>query len=600
MKGITMERSESEATRVGVICSSRHDGWIESALGDRPIAVTCQDGEIDIEAALEYHHGLASPVVVVDDDLLADEESAEGLVRWAKTHGAPATRIVVLVDSTRSGDDPYLYRLVSDANVTDLLIAAEEGDPARRLAELVDHPAAPLEYDRWKTNDESMWAPRRKGLLGGLLGGGKKKERPGGGEDAKKAKADRKAAKKRGKRKRVEEGGAAEPGSSLPEPKRGPEPEAKTVPEAKAKADPEPGPEPEPEAKPGTGSEPGPEPEAETKADPEPEPEPEPVPEPEPGPGRGADAGRPSGSEAEKDVGERAEKEESTMTTAGAEGKSEEGERGEEAAPRPRKARKRGGRQARRPLADEGSRPVTLDDLMAIMGDMKRKDDMDSAMPLAANIVAVSAVRHGIGCTHTALAIAVELAKQGFAVSAALRSRADLNRMRAFLSDVEQINDKGHRWRGVDLYAWEDQREYQGSYEYVVCDCGVLDSANGADANRAGARLFLTKARLKVLIGSTAPWDLDALFRLMGDANRSQLKTWSVALYAAPASLAQVVSDALEGTVGPERKPVWRVPFRPSLFDGDRCDWSKYLPVLSGVVPAKAKAARPSGAEGGE
>lgn len=599
MKGITMERSGSEAARVGVICSSRHDDWIESALGDRTIAVTCQDGEIDIETALEYHHGLASPVVVVDDDLLSDEESAEGLVRWAKTHGAPATRIVVLVDSTRSGDDPYLYRLVSDANVTDLLIAAEEGDPARRLAELVDHPAAPLEYDRWKTNDESIWAPRRKGLLGGLLGGGKKNERPVSDEGAKKAK--RKAGKKRGKRKRVAEGDA-EPGSSLPEPGSSlPEPGSNllepdpTPPEPKA----EPEAESEPEPKAGTDPEPQPEPVPE----PEPEPEPEPVPEPEPEPGRRTDGGQPSGSGAEKDGDERPETEEGTMTIAEAEGKSEEAERGEEAVARPRKARRREGRQARGPrgpLPGEGSRPVTLDDLMAIMGDMKQKDDMDSAMPLAANIVAVSAVRHGIGCTHTALAIAVELAKQGFAVSAALRSRADLNRMRAFLSDVDQINDKGHRWRGVDLYAWEDQREYQGSYEYVVCDCGVLDSANGADANRAGARLFLTKARLKVLIGSTAPWDIDALFRLMGDANRSQLKTWSVALYAAPASLAQVISDALEGTVGPERKPVWRVPFRPSLFDGDRCDWGKYLPVLSGVVPAKAKAARPSGAEGGE
>ncbi len=201
---------------VGIVAGERNKEWLQRALSNR--SVRCMDaGGALLKPALSDLQRIAALTVVVDDDLLQDEQGAEALCEWAKNHGAPRQRIIVFCNSSREADDPYLFRLVSDCDVTDIFLAELAGDPAAELDALIDEPMSPMEYERWKTHDSSIWDTEKTGLLGGLFGGGKKKDKKKDKpkkEKKEKAKKGKKALPKKG------EGGLPEgnlPGNDLPD-----------------------------------------------------------------------------------------------------------------------------------------------------------------------------------------------------------------------------------------------------------------------------------------------------------------------------------------------------------------------------------------------
>ncbi len=204
---------DKESKRIGVISSQDHEEFFNDALAERLNDVDgCEGGLID---RLNYYHDVNVRTVIVDDDILVGRPDAEdALVNWIKTVTAPKVNIILFVDEARDEEDPFLYRLVSDAGVTDIMIAGNEGDPKRRLLEIIDNGMTLAEYSRWKT-DEKPWEAKKKGVFGRLGLGGKKKAEKKSSKKSKKAKRKEKEADTTELEKAFEESAAEETESDL-------------------------------------------------------------------------------------------------------------------------------------------------------------------------------------------------------------------------------------------------------------------------------------------------------------------------------------------------------------------------------------------------
>lgn len=207
---------EQETGLVGIIAGNRHSDWMRESLPSVSVRLAEPEGE-PIGETLRRLHEIAVYTVIVDDDLIADDEEAQdSLCEWAKNHAAPKQRIILFSDGVRDGDDPLLYRLVSDCGVTDILMAESCGDPGKRLDELMHESTSPLEYEQWQTHDERMWARKKPGLLSGLFrANGKDKKKPAEGKKGKKGKKEDKVKDSEEKEspETEKEEFAAEPGS---------------------------------------------------------------------------------------------------------------------------------------------------------------------------------------------------------------------------------------------------------------------------------------------------------------------------------------------------------------------------------------------------
>ena len=210
----------AEAARVGVVSSPRHEAWIEKALETRMVTMLASENP-DIKGILDNYQATGIRTVIVDDDVIGEsDEMQDELCKWLKTHSGPVVRVILLSDNVRDAKSPFLYRLVSDCGVTDILLCNECGDPVGRLNKLCEEPTSMMEYSRWKTNDMSMWQKNEPGLIGRLFGGGKKAKKPNKDEepDADKGKPKKEKKGKRGKAaEAVEEEGDfdSEPETSL-------------------------------------------------------------------------------------------------------------------------------------------------------------------------------------------------------------------------------------------------------------------------------------------------------------------------------------------------------------------------------------------------
>ena len=164
----------AEAARVGVVSSPRHEAWIERALETRMVTMLASETP-DIKGILDNYQATGIRTVIVDDDVIGEsDEMQDELCKWLKTHSGPVVRVILLSDNVRDAKSPFLYRLVSDCGVTDILLCNECGDPVGRLNKLCEEPTSMMEYSRWKTNDMSMWQKKEPGFFGKLFAAGKK------------------------------------------------------------------------------------------------------------------------------------------------------------------------------------------------------------------------------------------------------------------------------------------------------------------------------------------------------------------------------------------------------------------------------------------
>ena len=200
----------AEAARVGVVSSPRHEAWIEKALETRMVTMLASENP-DIKGILDNYQATGIRTVIVDDDVIGEsDEMQDELCKWLKTHSGPVVRVILLSDNVRDAKSPFLYRLVSDCGVTDILLCNECGDPVGRLNKLCEEPTSMMEYSRWKTNDMSMWQKNEPGLIGKLFGGGKKAKKPNKDEEPDADKGKPKKEKKGKKPKKGKRGKAAE------------------------------------------------------------------------------------------------------------------------------------------------------------------------------------------------------------------------------------------------------------------------------------------------------------------------------------------------------------------------------------------------------
>ena len=201
----------AEAARVGVVSSPRHEAWIERALETRMVTMLASETP-DIKGILDNYQATGIRTVIVDDDVIGEsDEMQDELCKWLKTHSGPVVRVILLSDNVRDAKSPFLYRLVSDCGVTDILLCNECGDPVGRLNKLCEEPTSMMEYSRWKTNDMSMWQKKEPGFFGKLFAAGKKAKNaePADEPEANKDKS-KKEKKKDKKAKKPKKGKAAD------------------------------------------------------------------------------------------------------------------------------------------------------------------------------------------------------------------------------------------------------------------------------------------------------------------------------------------------------------------------------------------------------
>lgn len=215
-------------------------------------------------------------------------------------------------------------------------------------------------------------------------------------------------------------------------------------------------------------------------------------------------------------------------------------------------------------------------------GSAMRREDGEAALagPSARAIVAVGAASRGIGCTHLACALALELAGKGVETCCAVYSPSTFDAMRRALAPEAKRNDE-FAFGGVTFYAWEAQRAHAGEYDCVVCDCGPVDYPD--DDQDSPASLFLRAGHQAMLV-SGAPWLLDESSAAIAARDRDALSAVTWFTVSAGPLVAANIAAAIAQASGRERAEVHPVPYRPDLMCGDGSRYGDYAALLDGVV----------------
>lgn len=638
----------TDGKRIGVLSSGRNAVRLDEALSGRLTATPLDGGTL--EETLSHYQAINVRTVVVDDDLLyGHPEAEEVLARWAKTHGHPRVRIILFMDSGRPTDDPYLYRLVSDAEVHDILVAEENGEPETRLLHLIDEPMAPMEYERWRTNDPGVWQQRKPGFFESLLGGSKKNEKKKKGKKSKKGKQSSK--QKKSKARVEQEALPEEPseetfsdyGAPHEQPQAGQEPvvEAKekvVMPERPATSasehepmtelgdvtsvygielDDEEGEEPNGE---GTKDEEM----REKNADAEEKKRVEldlgadaptrAMPKVEVQKGEAGKAPSEKGAKAKKDVegqgpakGKKGSKPVSTQ---------EKTERNKE--PKVANEQRRAEPTYAEPMQDspvDDPKAVVREVVETVVEDVRAQATASPApgtvtltfpgsslssilesfvrpgaerrqgvsFPTAKNVVAVSSLRPGMGCSHVSVALGVALASEHVSVAVALRTRFNVSRMLDGLSDSYETNGVGVKWRGCDFYYWEDQRRFASEYDVVIADCGVLEASD--NSRNSPTNLFVNHARVSLLLMGGSPWDLPLLDGVLPKFDARTTREWRFGCCRTTSEMLASLEETFANIYHDGRKRMWPVPYSPSLFDGSTPRFAAYRELLEPVLP---------------
>lgn len=233
-----------------------------------------------------------------------------------------------------------------------------------------------------------------------------------------------------------------------------------------------------------------------------------------------------------------------------------------------------------KPGAPDGESPavrVTALDLLPKTGTYKR--------PWAKYTIGVGGIRHGIGCTHLACTLGLELAGLNKKVAVLLRDKALYKRLQQAIADQEEANGPGgFCYDGCDFYYWDTQSNYryEQHYDYLVADCGVI-TFNDAHSN-VETDFFLHSSK-KVFMLSGAPWDIALVSELLNNLKSSMLKQWTFAGFGIAFETIDSMQQGFSVALNEEFKGILYVPFRPTLFIRRQHDITKYLNFFDGIVP---------------
>ncbi len=260
-------------------------------------------------------------------------------------------------------------------------------------------------------------------------------------------------------------------------------------------------------------------------------------------------------------------------------------------------ALKKGGTRGSLMPAENVERAVMLEDgndgLIELLNQIRNQEDgrrnNDKVMLPKAHdkILAVASTANGLGCTALSLHLANELADLGMTVAVAMASKRDLNRMVAGMSEeMQTVHECGHRWRGFDVYFWDDERKFGDEYEVVVADCGKLDLTDTTP--NSPANLFLNKADQKVLLFGGAPWILQAPLELMQRVSRKQGGSWLLAAREVERNVQREFKTLLDTWFTDAEPHVWEVPNRPRFFQDEK-GFGDYKPAIDKVLSEDAR-----------
>lgn len=528
-------------TRIGVLCSIDHKEFFEKALRDfsnviltgYPLSLTQQ--------FIEWRQ-TNTAIVVLDDSLfLGYEELEDELIKYAQESNLPAIRFILFSDGARDIEDSFFYRLVSDAEIKDVLFASLYADAEEALKKKIETPTSLAEVNRWKTDDKK----KRQRNKGGLFSR-KKEKKP---KEEKKAKK-----KKRGKLGKDDD-------LEIKQVSVAPDESYVTKTEKMPRIDEQILAEEEPQ-----------ESDEEEQVEPDLE------------------------EEVEEDNKEELDEEdlsfdyyaqvnyEDRLSKELEEGSSESSEVEEEF-----------DHEAEKVVTDkmEATSSMSLvapqsslaslepenpnDQIIAIPTpknpvfepkDFLTLNDVEAKLPSAVNVIAVAGVREGVGCTHLSIALGSALASLGLSVSVVFHDRSILNRLFEVV-DETQIIDRGFTWRGCDFFNWFEQTNQSRKYDFVVCDCDVIDFRD--DSKSSPLQLF-RNAQAKICILSGAPWDLRLTTKILGTVALNELKTWKFAFYNSEKPITNKIENAirtLSNKPDDDMKDFFLIPNRYDLFSAE-------------------------------
>ncbi len=525
--------------RLGVITTPDQSAYFKNALQD--FVVEIQDGiRSDFIEICESWRTRHVGVVIVDDAVVyGNQELEDTIIDYIQKTKVSPIRFIFYSDTTRNPDDAFYYRLVNQADVIDIIPARLTGSPSLALSNKASYPSRPIEVAHWKTTNEKRFIrPKKKRF--NLF---EKKKREKHQEDL---------------IENIQESDATASFNAI----------SPTTPQLP------PSPNDDAEIQAGTFSldqdrisakatEIINEVLAEHKEQEMLE----------------NDSNEPEWEEIETEEEQdstktlAADTQENTLEENTSDNQSNTME--EESDPKPDNKT-----VIFRPGAPDGESPavrVTALDLLPKSGTYKR--------PWAKYTIAVGGIRHGIGCTHLACTLGLELAGLNKKVAVLLRDKALYKRLQQAIADQEEATGPGgFCYDGCDFYYWDPQSnyKYEQHYDYLVADCGVI-TFNDAHSNKETD--FFLHASKKVFMLSGAPWDIALVSELLNNLKSSMLKQWTFAGFGIAFETIDSMQQGFSMALNEEFKGILYVPFRPTLFIRRQHDISKYLNFFDGVVP---------------
>lgn len=527
--------------RLGVITTPDKSAYFTNALKD--FIVEIQDGtRSGFNDLCETWRARRVGVVIVDDAIVyGNQELEDIIIDYIQNTKVSPIRFIFYSDTARNPDDAFYYRLVNQADVIDIIPARLTGNPSLALANKASYPSRPIEVAHWKTTDEKRFIrPKKKRF--NLFG---KKKRVKHQEDL---------------IENIQESDATASinAISYTTPQLPPSNQNESI-ELKAKesfsldqdrisakateiinevlAEHK-----EQEMLENDSNEPEWE-EVETEEDQE-------APN-----SLAADVQENTSEESASENQPNAMKEEDDLKL---DNKT----------------------VIFKPGAPDGALPavrVTAQDLLPKSGTYKR--------PWTKYTIAVGGIRHGIGCTHLACTLGLELAGLNKKVAVLLRDKALYKRLQQAIADQEEANGPdGFRYDGCDFYYWNTQSnyKYEQHYDYLVADCGVITFNN---AHSSAETDFFLHASKKVFMLSGAPWDIALVSELLSNLKSSMLKQWTFAGFGIAFETIDSMQQGFSMALNEEFKGILYVPFRPTLFIKRQHDISKYPNFFDGIVP---------------
>lgn len=177
-----------QETRIGIITTDKRYSFFEHAMGEFSAEISTNP-DVNIIGLLQHWRQVNTLIVIIDDDLIYGNQKLEdALINEFKSANLPHQRIIIFSDCARPAEDAFFYRLVSDADVKDIILSSMSPDLESKVIQVINEPTQLMEVSRWKTNDTKLFERNQKsGIFSGIFGGSKhenansKQEKKSGG-----------------------------------------------------------------------------------------------------------------------------------------------------------------------------------------------------------------------------------------------------------------------------------------------------------------------------------------------------------------------------------------------------------------------------------